>query len=351
MSDNRNGQVKNRRKRKPAAEASANGQHATPPQRIPGRDALGVITVEAKWFVSPWFEKGALSIVIGKGGVGKSTLVAWLAAQAKAAMLFPGMEESVAVATVPRLKANGADLARIRLMDDGKYLFPNDANKIADAAKKLGVDVILLDPIDSYIGHGVSENDAQGVRAFLESLSWLATQADAAVIGIRHPGKAAGNKSRGSQSWHNVPRSIVELVPDSSSRAKLIMRHEKSSNGPKAKARYYFLAGDEGKHRQFAFGEQLDGSQEELAAILDDRIGRKGVEAVCKLIYNMFAEEDQPRVEDLVSKCKSQGLGDRPRSYAMDLLDIDSKPAGKQEKWIMCRNQPEWPSWLLERLK
>ena len=51
------------------------------------------------------------------------------------------------------------------------------------------VNIFILDPIDSYLDEGLSEDRGQHVRPLLEAAAWIAKETGAAVVATRHPGK------------------------------------------------------------------------------------------------------------------------------------------------------------------
>lgn len=337
---------KRERKKKAAKEAQEEPPQATAKKGNQGRIASSLKAREVAWFLKPWIPKGMLSIVAGLPAVGKSTFLAWLLAQATRACVLPGYEEDVEVTTLPRLEANGADLGCIKFLDDKRYTLPRDERALIARLKEWGADILILDPIDSYLDDEMNENDGQAVRKFLESCASVAEKSKAAVVGVRHPGKDRTNVMPGSRQWRAVPRSIVELVNDGGYPAKYLVRHFKDSLGQDTRPREYHLVGERGKPRRFEFKAEVDRSLDELTKAADGPTGRAKVLEACKLIRHLFDVDEQPAVTDLVNQCRALGIGEHARDEARRLLGVTANPQSSGGKWVMYRTQKEWPAWL-----
>jgi predicted ATP-dependent serine protease len=92
-----------KKKRKPRSKANAKGKDQAASQ-MPGEDdkcdAKGRLAADlsirkVQWLMRPWIPSGMLTLVAGLPGVGKSTFLAWLVAQAGCACILPGYEEDV----------------------------------------------------------------------------------------------------------------------------------------------------------------------------------------------------------------------------------------------------------------
>lgn len=337
-----------KQKRKAPPKPSSNGHVATPARKPLGRLLESVEILSVEWLLKPWFARGELSFIAGVPAVGKSTMAAWLIAQAGRTILFPGYEENAERATAPRLIANGVHPDLVKLMDDEEYIFPDDVKRTVVAARDFGSRLIVLDPVDSYMRDSVWEGDTHGVRTFLESLSELAHESGAAVVCVRHPGKDLTNIMPGSRQWRAVPRSIVELTSDGKRTPEYFLKHYKNSFGKRSKPFSYTLEGDGEVPSRFVLGKPLEASQEELADLANDSFLKRNVRHVCNLIKHLFDEQEEPSVNELTSLCRAQGIGDRPRSEALHVLHIEVRAAGKGSPWKMYRTLPDWPDWLLK---
>lgn len=310
-----------------------------------GRAASEVPVEKVAYLVKPWVPFNCLTLVAGQPGCGKSSFAAWLAEKAGCLAILPGSEERVAMSTVPRLKANGVNLRNVLLLDDRDYRLPNDKLRIANALKEWGATLLIVDPIDSYMEDGKSENAAQDVREFLEAFQWIAEQAEAAVVGVRHPGKDAKNIMPGSRAWRAVPRSIVMLTADASWPPKRFIVHDKDSHGNECKPHRYALDGVPGQPRQFVLAGEVEAAIVSLSREVSDPTERVEVRKAGMYARRLFESSPEPLVKDWKTECATNGVSDKSRRDAYRLLNLKEKPGGVGGNWIMIRTEKEWPSW------
>lgn len=350
---------------------SVNGEHTKPAKKKRARKKAGlpegirVVPVSApqeedgrgrlasdlrprgvQWLLQPWVPLEMLSLVIGLPSAGKSTFMAWLIAQAGCAVLLPGFEEVVEVTTLPRLLANGVNTRLLRILDDRDYRLPRDKKKIASILRGWEAQLLVLDPIDSYMEEELNENTGRDVRLLLESAAWIAAETGAAVVGVRHPGKDRTNPLPGSRQWRAVPRSIAELMSDGGNPPRLLIRHYKDSLGQDAKPREFRLEGERGRPRKFLLAGEVDATLNDLASAASDPSGRRKVLEAAQLIRHLFQQDEKPAVQELVAQCRLLGVGEHARDEAKRLLGIITAPLESGGKWVMFRQAKDWPSWL-----
>lgn len=197
---------------------------------------------------------GAPTIFAGTGGIGKSTILAWLTAQLTKGTL-PGDlygkpatvaliagEDDLDSVLVPRLMAAGADLDRVQSVKvnatDGNDTWsdhPMIATDLLELRKHLyenGVSVLIVDPVVSM--QSGNTNNLADVRRDLNRLVALATELDLAMIWVHHFNKGQGNASdrlSGSHAYRDTVRSALSLAEDDNSDQR-ILSHEKSNYGP-----------------------------------------------------------------------------------------------------------------------
>ncbi|KUI27748.1 hypothetical protein AU194_21880 [Mycobacterium sp. GA-2829] len=187
-----------------------------------------------------WWEPGlilraAITLVGGREGQGKSTIVAGWAARETltgGSVLWLGSEESREQAQAPRLTAAGADMTKVIFLDVeldnviGALRFPLDLAGIEDVIREHNVTMIVLDPCKGYMPAGFSGNDDVAVRQYLEPLASLAARNDVVLLGICHFGKRAGDDSGklllGSIAWSQVARSVLSVAVDPDTNHRIV---------------------------------------------------------------------------------------------------------------------------------
>ena len=336
--------AKDRRKNLPPAKS----KKPKPSPKHEGTVASMVKVRSIEWLLEPWIPRAMLTLVAGLPGVGKSTFLSWLVAQAKRACILPGYEEIPSLSLIPRLAANGADLESVRLLDSRRYSLPRNVKNIINNLKGWEADILIIDPLDSYMDDDKNENAASDVREFLEACTEIGEMTGAAIVGVRHPGKSHRNIMSGSKNWRAVPRVILELASDGGVPEKFLLKHYKNSLGGFAKPMYYTLEGEGKAPRRFVLGDEVCESIVDLAMAADGPTGRRKLTEACRLLKYMFEQEETPSVSEDVNACNRLGIGEKARDEAKRILAIFSVPSGVGSAWVMKRLDKEWPEWLVE---
>jgi archaellum biogenesis ATPase FlaH len=204
---------------------------------------------------------GAVTVLAGDPGLGKSTLTMALAAQLSRGDL-PGdlrgtpvtvalatVEDAVAHVVVPRLHAAGADMDRVHIItvqhdgNSGGLTLPSDLPALKAQLETAKARVVIVDPLVAHLPSHVNSRSDQDVRRVLAPLAQLAEQLDAAVIAVMHLNKNILDtrpltRIGGSIGFVGAARSVLLLGPDPDDREgpMRVLAHEKSNYGAKAPA-------------------------------------------------------------------------------------------------------------------
>lgn len=73
--------------------------------------------------------------------------------------------------------------------------------RLVRAIKETGAKMVVLDPIQAYLGANVDMHRANQIRAVLKRLARIAEECDCAIILIGHMNKASGSKSTYPGAW------------------------------------------------------------------------------------------------------------------------------------------------------
>ena len=134
-----------------------------------------------QWLWKPYIPFGKLTIIQGDPGEGKTTLALRLAAACSTGTPLPGMEpielfnviyqsaeDGMGDTIKPRLMEAGADLDRVlSIVEDKKQLSLLD-ERIEKAIREHNARLMILDPIQGYIGSRVDINRANEIRTVLK---------------------------------------------------------------------------------------------------------------------------------------------------------------------------------------
>lgn len=213
-------------------------------------------TQEIKWLWYPFIAYGKMSIVQGDPGDGKSTLVLNIAAKlSRGERLEPEMnidkpvnviyqtaEDGLADTVKPRLEQAGADCSRISIIDESEKSLSMIDERIEKAIIAAEAGLLILDPIQAYLGGGTDMNRANEARELTKRLGGIAERTGCAIVLIGHMNKGSGAKAAyrgmGSIDFFAVARSVmlvgrIEGQPDM--RAVIQIKNNLASFGhPKA---------------------------------------------------------------------------------------------------------------------
>lgn len=166
----------------------------------------GVTPQPTRWLWRGHFARGHLHIIAGRGGVGKSTLVADLLARMSSGAAWPdggknGTQGDVVVISTEedpatlhgKFGAAGADMARVHVLPP-TFSFRDDLPALERALDGLADPVaLLLDPVLVAIEGGDS-NEAAAVRRQLGRVLDMCQRRSIALIGISHLAKSSENR-------------------------------------------------------------------------------------------------------------------------------------------------------------
>lgn len=182
---------------------------------------------EIKWLWYPFIPYGKLTIIQGDPGDGKTTLVLNIAAKLSKGegldenmqiaepinIIYQTAEDGLADTVKPRLELAGADCEKIMVIDESDKSLSMVDERLEEAIVKTGARLLILDPIQAYLGGGMDMNRANEARDMTKKLGALAEKTKCAIILIGHMNKAAGNKAAyrgmGSIDFFAVARSVL----------------------------------------------------------------------------------------------------------------------------------------------
>ena len=182
---------------------------------------------EIEWLWFPFIPYGKLTIIQGDPGDGKTTLVLNIAAKLSKGerldenmnitetvnIIYQTAEDGLADTVKPRLELAGADCERIAVIDESEKSLSMIDERLEEAIVRTHAKLLILDPIQAYLGGGMDMNRANEARDMTKKLGLLAEKYKCAIILIGHMNKAAGNKAAyrgmGSIDFFAVARSVL----------------------------------------------------------------------------------------------------------------------------------------------
>jgi putative DNA primase/helicase len=204
----------------------------------------GVEVEQVEWLWNGLIPKGKLTIIEGNPGDGKTWLSLCIAAAVSDghylpnpatgkldALIEPGpviymtSEDGIADTIKPRLEAAAANHSRVYVLEgdlDQKgginQISLKNLQPIKRAIIQVKPSLLVIDPIQGYLGANVDLYRANEIRPLLANLSRLAEQFNFAVVCVRHLTKSNSSKAiyrgMGSVDFSAAARSILLVGKD-----------------------------------------------------------------------------------------------------------------------------------------
>jgi hypothetical protein len=220
-----------------------------------------VVAKEVEWLWHPFVPLGMLCMFSGDSGVGKTyLLLAFIALLTRGKLpggqtcepcdvLYLTLENSPEFLLRPRFDKLGGDATRFHLLrgsitgpdsdDDAQRgrICLDDVALLAEALERTKAKLVVIDPVQSFLGTEVDAYRANETRPILDGLTRLAERYNCAIAILRHLSKTAGGKpiyrGLGSIDFTAAARSemVLEFVPNHPRKLRA-MAHLLTNIGP-----------------------------------------------------------------------------------------------------------------------
>ena len=276
-----------------------------------------------EWLWKPYLPFGKLSVLQGNPGEGKTYFAMHLAAACTNGKLLPNMErmepfnviyqtaeDGLGDTVKPRLIEAGADLDRVLVIDDSDVQLTLSDERIEKAIIENNARLVIIDPIQAYLGADVDMNRANEVRPIFMRLGQVAQRTGCAILLIGHLNKAAGMQSLqrglGSIDIAAAVRSVMFIGKLKHDPTMRILTHEKSSLAPPGVSLAFSL-GDEGGFRWVG---EYDITADEMLSGIEPQRETKTQQAK-DLICTLLAGGKQVLSEDIDKAALERGIPGR----------------------------------------
>lgn len=326
-----------------------------PPKSVPMICMNDVEQTEVDWLWYPYIPFGKLTIVQGNSGEGKTFFAMQLAAACTNQKFLPDMEpfepfnmifqtaeDGLGDTVKPRLVSSGADLQRVLVIDDAENPLTLADDRIEKAIRENNARLMVIDPLQAFLGANVDMNRANEVRPVFRKLADIAQSTGCAIVMIGHLNKASGAQSTyrglGSIDIAAVVRSILFVGKVKDDPTTRVIVHEKSSLAPPGQALAFSL----GDQKGFRWIGAYDISAEDLLAGGEGTKTELKQEQAVKLIYELLSDGREVSVAELNKEAIERGISERTvRMVRNSMKDkLESERRGK-DWWIWLKRQNE----------
>lgn len=300
-------------------------------------------TEQVRWLWYPLIPYGKVTIIQGDPGEGKTSFVLAMIAllttgkplpEEKMAaepirVIYQSAEDGLADTIKPRLEASGADCSRVLVIDESDKELTLCDERLEQAVQETGAKLIVLDPLQAYLGDNVDMHRANEVRPVFRRLCAMADRTGCAIILIGHINKAQGLKSSyrglGSIDFRAAARSVLLVGRLKSNPAVRVVAHDKSSLAPEGKSIAFSLDAENGfqwiGYCDISVDDVLSdtGSVQTKTALMEEELRQM-------LTKPITAEEVFKRAAEL-------GISERTVNIAKKNVGVDTMRVGNRWHW------------------
>ena len=306
---------------------------------------------EVDWLWYPYIPFGKLTIIQGNPGEGKTFFAMQLAAACTNRKFLPQMEpfepfnvifqtaeDGLGDTIKPRLISAEADPERVLVIDDTENPLTLADQRIEKAIRENNARLVIIDPLQAFLGANVDMNRANEVRPIFRRLAETAQNTNCAIVMIGHLNKASGSQSTyrglGSIDITAVVRSLLFIGKVKNDPTTRVIVHEKSSLAPPGQSLAFSLGDEKG----FRWIGAYDITAEDLLAGGEGSKTELKQELAAKLIMDFLTEGKKVSIAEINAEAKERGISERTVRLAKNSMGdrIASERQGK-DWWIWLR--------------
>lgn len=294
--------------------------------RVPPVPMLRMSEVEltsVKWLWFPYIPFGKVTIIQGNPGDGKSYFAMRLAAACTNRKVLPNMQEIAPFNVIyqtaedglgdtvkPRLIEAEADLERVFVINEASQSLYLSDERIERAIIQAEARLIVLDPLQAYLGEKTDINRANEVRPVFRRLAGIAERTGCAIVLIGHLNKTSGVQSAyrglGSIDFRAAARSVLLIGRVKKEPNIRVIIHDKSSLAPEGKPIAFRLDRETG----FEWIGEYEITSDELLQGAGGNTVTKTEQAE-KLIFELLSDGREMASEDIAKAAAKAGISER----------------------------------------
>lgn len=307
--------------RRPQPGSQTGDAGEAPSRALRSRRVADVQARQTRWLWRDRIPLGALTILDGDPGLGKSTITADLAARVSrggamppacgrtdldgpAVILILNAEDAPEETIRPRLDAAEADVSRIHLIEATRFseqderppVLPVDLDLLEQLAVETGAVLIIIDPFMAYLDGELDSHRDQDVRRCLHRLKMLAERTGAAILLVRHLNKLTGGpalyRGGGSIGISGAARSVLIVGRNPANPQEMIFAPTKCNLCAAPPALTYSIATAENGVSVIGWGDETTLTADEILG--HRRQGQTVAQDCAEMLADLLTEGPRP---------------------------------------------------------
>jgi hypothetical protein len=339
-----------------------------PPSESGGVEFVCLADVDPKplqWLWADRLPLGAISIIAGDPGLGKSFITLDIAARVSRGAEFPdghpcasgtvllfNAEDDLEVTIVPRLIAVGADLRRVHTTRmtkaDGKSANQFTLEDLESLEQALAVHtdttLVVLDPVSAFMGKTDDHRNSE-VRGLLAPLAALAARHSVAILLVTHMNKSDNiktlNKVMGSLAYTACARAVWAVMKDPENpKEDRLLVPVKCNLAPQPTGLRFSISPDQ----QVVWDpEPVDLSADDALEGEPSAASEKQIDKAAEFLRRIIGTEPVP-AKQVYEAGKAEGLSERTIDRAKKREGIESVQTGAHVwLWRYPEGDPDLP--------
>ena len=298
-------------------------------------------TKPTKWIWHPFIPSGAITILQGDPGEGKSTLMTQIIARLSRGeaifdepqphepinIIYQNSEDSLSRTIRPRLEKANADLSKVSFIDESDYCLSMSDSLIEKTIIQKEPKLFVLDPMQAYLGSKIDFHRANEIRPVMHHLSALAERYECAIVLVGHLNKMSGNKAAyrglGSIDIFGAARSVLVVGTPQNNPDVRVLAHSKSNLSEKGSSIEFQL-------NPFKFLGRTNISADELLGSSPSITKSKLAE---NLILEMLSDGVAKPKKEFIKRAAENDISPRTLDDAKNRLKVESNKYGKFWFW------------------